>query len=256
MNTPNHFSEYYKKITDSELLNILDNTKDYQPAAIEAAKKELANRNLPDEQIREEKRLLLFKQLEKVKEKEKRKIVETKIKEAGYTFLDTINPIQTGIDRTEKNIRVIVIVFGGIFLYELIKDFRTHVFYLSRFFSSAFDSSMYLLPLILLLVAEIMFWKRKRSGWTLLMAYLVYSATGVFWMLLQPITWSSSGFLDKLIPRPSPTTYILQLLFLGATIFVLCKPNIREVFSVDQRRMSITIGVAVVITFTLIFMIS
>ena len=254
MSKSNKFSEYYKKITNLELLGILDKPADYEPAAIEAAKQELANRNLSREQIYEARHLILTKQLEKEKAKEKVKAVENKIKEAGHTFFDTINPIQTGINSTEKNIRVIVIVFGGIFLYQLIKDFREHIFYLKRFFSSPFDSSMYLLPLILLLVAVIMFWKRKRSGWILLLSYLVFSIIGVIWILLQPFTWSSGGFLDKLIPRPSPTTYFLQLLFLGATIFALCKPNIREVFVVDKRRMNVTIGVSTVVTFILIYM--
>jgi hypothetical protein len=254
--TPNNFSEYYKKITNSELLSILDNPKDYQPTAIEAAKNELASRNLSGPQIREARQLLIAKQLQKEKAKEKVKAVENKIKEAGHTLLDTINPIQTGIDATEKNIRLLVIVFGGIFLYELVNDFRTHIFYLSRFFKHPFESSMLLLPLMLLLAAVIMFWKRKRSGWILLMAYLVFSAIGVLWILIQPYTWNSSGLLGNLIPRPSPTTYIFQVLFLGGTIFVLCKPKIREVFSIDQSRMNTTIGVAVVITFILIFMIS
>ena len=38
MSSSNQFSAYYKTITATELLAILDNPGDYQPAAIEAAK--------------------------------------------------------------------------------------------------------------------------------------------------------------------------------------------------------------------------
>jgi hypothetical protein len=49
----NPFSEQYKKLSNPELLEILDSPDDYQSLAIEAAKLELANRNLLPEQINE-----------------------------------------------------------------------------------------------------------------------------------------------------------------------------------------------------------
>src|SRR5687768_378047 len=120
MVTSNNFNEYYKKISDTELLSILDNPGDYQPIAVEAAKQELASRQLTDIEIREARLPLLAKQAQKKKEKERIKIVETRLKNAGNSFIDTIDPIQPGIPSIEKIIRVIVIVFGGIFLYQLI----------------------------------------------------------------------------------------------------------------------------------------
>src|SRR5688572_19076447 len=129
MVTSNNFNEYYKKISDSALLSILDNPEEYQPVALEAAKKEFANRQLTDLEIQEARHPLLTKQAQKEKEIERIKAVETKIKNVGYAFFDTINPIQSEIPATEKTIRLIVIVFGGLFLYQLINDFRTHVAY-------------------------------------------------------------------------------------------------------------------------------
>src|SRR6478672_736347 len=121
MSIPNNFSEYYKTISDTELLNILDNSNDYQPSAVEAAKQEFANRQLTESEIQQARQPLIAKREQKDKEREKVKAVETKIKTAGQTFIDTINPIQSGIPSTEKIIRFIVIVFGGMLLYQFIK---------------------------------------------------------------------------------------------------------------------------------------
>lgn len=258
MATSNNFSDYYKTIKDTELLSILDNPGDYQPLAVEAAKEEFANRQLSNTEIQEARQPFVAKQAQKEKELEKAKAVENKIKAAGQTFIDTINPIQSDIPPTEKIIRFIVIVFGGIFLYQFFKDFRTHLAYLKDIPRFPLESSLYLLPLILLPVATFTFWKRKTLGWTLLTIFLIYSIVGATWLLFQSFNWKPSGFagLDNLFPRPSPITYILQLLFLVGTLYVLCKTQIREVFSVDKQRMVATISITGVVTFFLMFAIS
>jgi hypothetical protein len=258
MATSNDFIEYYKTISDTELLSILDNPQDYQALAIEAAKEEFANRQLSDTEIQEARQPLLAKQLQKEKEREKVKAVETKIKSAGHTFIDTINPIQSGIPSTEKTIRLIVIIFGAIFLYQFITDFRTNLAYIKDIPRFPFESIIILLPQVLLLIATITFGKRKTLGWTLLTVFLTFSAVGAMWLLFQSFNWKPSGFggLDNLFPRPSPTTYIIQLIFLIGTMYVVCKTNIREVFSIDKQKMAATIGITGLVTFVLMFAIS
>jgi len=258
MATSNNFSEYYKTISATELLSILDNPDDYQALAVEAARVEFSNRQLSDTEIQEARQPLIAKQIQKEKEWEKIKAVETKIKTARHTFIDTINPIQSGTPSTEKTIRLIVIIFGGIFLYQFIKNFRTHLAYVKDIPRFPFESIIYLLPQILLPVATIAFWKRKTFGWILLSVFLTFSAVGAMWLLFQSFNWKPSGFggLDNLFPRPSPTSYVIQVLFLIGTLYVLCKTNIREVFSIDKQKMAATIGIAGLGTFVLMFAIS
>ena len=121
-----------------------------------------------------------------------------------------------------------------------------------------FESIIILLPQILLLIATIAFWKRKPFGWVLLTIFLTFSAVAAMWLLFQSFNWKPSGFagLDSLFPRPSPTIYIIQLLFLVGTIYVLSKTNIREVYSIDKQRMAATIGITGFVTFVLMFAIS
>ena len=258
MATSNNFGEYYKRISNTELLSLLENPADYQPLAVEAAKQEFANRQLSDTEIQEARQPLIVKQKQKEKERKKIKAVETKIKGAGLIFIDTINPIQSGIPSTEKTIRFIVIIFGGIFLYNFIAEFKTNLAYIKDIPRAPFESTIILLPQILLPVAIIAFWKRKAFGWTLLTIFLTYSAVAAMWLLFQAFNWKPSGFagLDNLFPRPSPTTHIIQLLFLVGTIYVLSNTNIREVYFIDKQKMAVVIGMTAVVTFFLLFAIS
>ena len=45
------FVEYYKTISNKELLSFLENAADYQPIAMESAKNEFANRQLSETEI-------------------------------------------------------------------------------------------------------------------------------------------------------------------------------------------------------------
>jgi len=259
MATSMDFKEYYKTISNTELLSILDNTSDYQPSAIEAAKKEFSNRNLSEAEIQDARHPLLAIQEKKEKDREKIKAVETKIKAAGNTFIDTINPIQSGIPSTEKTIRLIVIIFGGIFIYQFIHDFRTHLAYLKDIPRFPTESIIYFLPQVLLPIAIFIFWKRKTIGWTLLTIFLTFSAVSAAMLIFQSLNWRSSGNtggytgLDNLFPRPDPAPYFIQLLFLIGTLYVLCKTNIREVYSVDKQKMAATIGLTGLVTLVSMF---
>jgi hypothetical protein len=255
MSTSNDFSEYYKTISHTELLNILDNVNDYQPSAVEAARQEFLSRQLSETEIQQARQPLIIKREQKNKEREKVKAVETKIKTAGQTFIDTINPIQSGIPTKEKTIRLIVIVFGGMFLYQFVKYYRDYWAFIEDIPRFPLASILYLLPQIVLPIATIAFWKRKTFGWILLMVFLSFSAVGCLLLLYQSLTWKATGLvgLDNLFSRPSPTTYIPQLLFLAGTMYVLCRQSIRDVFSIDKQKMMATMIVTGLVTFILMF---
>ncbi len=257
MRTSNNFSEYYKTISDTELLNILDNPANYQPLAVEAAKEEFANRQLSDTETQEARQPLVAKQAQKEKDREKVKAVETKIKAAGHTFIDTINPIQSGIPSTEKTIRLIVIIFGGLFLYQIISDLKMLTLMLkdiTRFDTSSF---FYFLPIVIIPTATILFWRQKTLGWILLVFFLTYSAVGILWMFIKSLSRNSSGLtaFDNLFPTPSLIAYIIQLLFFGSILYVLCKPNIKDRFKIEPQKMIVTIVISGLLTFFLIFVI-
>jgi hypothetical protein len=254
MGISNNFSEYYKTISNAELIGILEKPAGYQDTAIEAAKKELLERNLSAEEIKEARQVLFEKHIQKIKQREKVKDVEDKIKKTGQTLFDSINPFHPGISSTEKNIRIIVIAFGVLFLYE----FKTILFYIKYIPGSPLESSSYLLPHLLLPIATLMFWKRKRIGWILLAAFVVFAIVITLAALIQSFLWEPSGIaaFDNLFPRPSPTSFITQLILFIWTLYALCKTNIREAFSIDNQKMYASMIISGLVTLILMYVVN
>ncbi|HRG25448.1 MAG TPA: hypothetical protein PLL23_13680 [Chitinophagaceae bacterium] len=253
MSSSNHFSDYYKTITATELLAILNNPGDYQPSAIEAAKAELESRQLSETALQEARQPLVEKVQRKEAERKKIKAVEEKLKIAGTGFFEAINPIQQGIPSTEKMIRRITIVFGVIFLYQLISDFREHIAYIKDFSSYPFLTVLYFFSLVLLPVALLFFWKRKMLGWILLTIYLSFTVVTVLWFMFLTFTrkHSAYGVFENFYQTPPLTVFIIQLLFFVATLYVMCRKNIREVYSITDQKMMATISITALISFFL-----
>jgi len=240
------FIEYYKTLTSADLLEILANRKDYQDSAIEAAQQEIDERNLSGNELEEAKQILHDKNAQKEKQIQKVKAVENKIKNAGNTFIDTINPIQPQTPATDKIIKVIALVYGGIFLFTIINE--------SRFIAANFKqlprypilSLSYLAPLFLIPIAVFLFFKRKTAGWIVLTVFVSYTTTGVLWIFIHSLTRYSerSTRIDSLFPAPSPMTYFVQLAFLIGTLYMLCKKDIRDIFKINKQRTVSTIAIS------------
>jgi hypothetical protein len=255
MPTPHDFTTYYKTISNTELLGILENSNDYQPEAIEAARRELINRELTDAELTEAKKPLLETKAHKEKQQEKIKAIEDKVRTAGAGFIETLNPIQSGIQSSEKIIRFIVLVFGLLFLYQFIRDrylILSSIKELSRF---PIESLLYLFPLLLMAIAVIFFWKRKPIGWILLAIFLSFSFVAAAWLFIHAILWEPTGnsFIDTFTKPPPVFAQVIQLIFFSGIIYAISKKNIRELFSITEGTMLATIIISGVLTFFIIY---
>jgi len=255
MTAANDFEKYYKTINNTELLNILENINDYQPSAVEAARKELLARQLSDSEIKEAKEPLVIKQIQKEKQKEKVKAFENKIKTTGYSLIETLNPIQSGIPSTERTIRFIVTAFGVLFLYSFIKDFRMHIAYIKDLSRFPYESILYLLPLVFLPVSVFIFWRRMSIGWTLLTIYVTFSIVATLWTLIRSLLWRPSGnaIFDVLVPKPPVLALIIQLIFFIGALYAICKKDVRNVFLVSENKMIGTISIIGVLSFFIVY---
>ena len=252
------FTEYYKTISNTELLSILENPGDYQPEAIEAAKKEFSDRQLSEAEITEAREPTLAKRSQKEKQREKIRSIETKVRTTGINLIETLNPIQSGIQTSEKIIRYIVVIFGIFLLYQLFSDRYLIIESIKEVTRFPTASLIYLIPLLLSLVAIITFWKRKQIGWILLTIFLTFSFVAVVWVLVQTILRQSSGnsFTDNFISPPAVTPQVIQFVFFTGILYVVSKKNIREVFSVSEDKMLATIIITGLFTSFLIYGIS
>jgi hypothetical protein len=239
----NTYSEYYKTITNSDLLEIIQNPSYYQPLALEAARMELANRELSETEVTQAREEVFQREQKKRIQKQNIESLQNKVKIAGITILDTLDPIQRSPITSDKIIRVVSFTYGAIFLLQVITDFNLVISYISEIPSSPIVSLSYLIPLFLIPIAAYNFYKRKGIGWTLLTIFVTFSAVFGFSLLYQSIQWKGYEFaaLNDLFPRPSPTTITLQITFLLATAYVLCRKDIRYKFQVGRQELLSTI---------------
>jgi hypothetical protein len=248
---PNEFSEYFKTVSNAELLRIIENPENYQTNAVDTAKMEYADRNLSEMELEEARNILNEEKKVKEEKKEKRRDIENKAKSVAIDISETIMPTRISTFSTGKIINVISLTFGVIFIYRLIIDLRGIHYYFYKFSLGIF---WYVEPLLILSLAIFFFWQRVRIGWILLMFFVIYSfiseVSMIYWYLK-----TRGNAISRFLPRVSPEGLIIQSVFLMSTILVLCRRDIREVFKIDRRRMINTIIISGVLAIILMIFI-
>jgi hypothetical protein len=250
MSEVNQFSERYKSLSNSELMEILERKNDYQPLAVKSAQIELNNRQLTGEQFAWAKWEFESRQKEEISKGENASAIEDKIKTIGLSILSSLNPIQAQTPTTNKLINIICIVFSCLFIYKTGKNFDTIKFLLEESTDFDLSSFLYLLPIVLLPVSVILFWLKKRLGWFLLSVYLASTVVGAIFTIYFELKWNSNdtpGF-HTLVPPMTPLVHVFTFLFYGGMLWVTCKENIREVYFISKRTMLITMVMVVGLT--------
>ncbi len=245
------FTEKYTTYSNTDLLKIIDSPDDYQPLAVETAKTIFASRQLSDKDIE-----IATAELDALKQKkeekdQKKKALENKVKNIAASVLSTVNPIQAETPNSDKIIKIVSIVFGGLFLFQLYQEYEMISFMFTD--SGAkwdFSVVLYFLPLLIFPTATILFFKRKKIGWSLIASFLSYSAVGYIGLFIFTVNSEPSNFpvLDNIFPQTSPSTHIVNSLFFAGILWAICKEEIREIYTVDKKYMFRTIGVIATIT--------
>lgn len=243
----NEFTERYKQETNTELLRIIEKSDDYQPLAVEVAKTELDSRNLTVSELNSAKEEL---RLERQDSEQKEQKKQERINKVRNIAIDNLNPIQESPIKTDRLINLISILFGGIALYQIIKEFGMLKFMFSGQGEWDFSMVLYFLPLVMIPTASILFWLRKKFGWILLNFYLCFSAVNSISLILM--TWNmkptGNAALDSLFPVTSPIVYIMTSLFFIGTLWLINKQDLKVKFRIDKKTMIGTIVFSVAIS--------
>lgn len=242
----NQFTKLYKTFSDSELLKITRSPDDYQPDAVDAARKEIDARQLTDEELKTAETELEKEEQEKRQKKEKRKAVENKIK----GFANSLNPINEEKPTTERQILLLTVVFGFKSVYRLYSGLDLIDY---MFFSQASEwnglTFFYVLLVFLLPVSIVLYWLRKPIGWIGLTAFLSYSTLESIGAIIGYVLYEPSGIpaLDRISPTFQPVTQIAALALFAGSIWLLTKPDMRMAYSINTMTAITTIVLSVVI---------
>jgi hypothetical protein len=246
----NPFSQYYKTVSDSELLSILENTEDYQEAAVEAAREELQSRQLPPAQLESLKTQLLEKKEAAELARKKKEDVRQAIKDGSLSVLESLNPIHAELPSAEKILRYIIILWGIFTLISLITDYGLELDALKQFPFHPFLNSLILFPYIILPVSLFYLCKREPLGWTLFVIFLTFSFLSSLLNFGYALTWKPSGikWMDDVF-KPSLFRPIRQLLMVGGTFYAMCRLQMKELFLIEDKKMWITVGTTAALCF-------
>ncbi len=237
---PNPFTETYRSFTTIDLLEILQQPDLYQQAATEAAREEIAQRKLSDEQLSAAQSELEQREAElNARAREKSKIKDAVV-EFGVSVVRDITPSQEDLD-TNKKIRVICYALSAIAIYDAYKLVLT-IIRLSRY-SRFFDVLSYLpIPILLLLAIGIYhFWHKRKMGWILLMIFATYTALGAVVAFLSDLLMGLGGdaYL-RLFPKHTLLYFLISILYIALMIY-LNRADIRDTFQIDKRTSNKTI---------------
>jgi hypothetical protein len=155
----------------------------------------------------------------------------------------------------EKLIQRIGILLILTFLFEVIRSFQMfEVVLLSLEEEFKFNLVLSVFVTLLLPVAGVLMWYKKKLGWTLAAVYLLITVAGAVWfMFIEFITPEpEDGFITSIAPVDNTSGNLFSILFNGAILYLLFKKSIRDVLQIDQKTIN-TVGViSAVILFILI----
>ena len=244
------FTQHYKNLSNYELIKILSESDKYNPEAIETANLELNSRNLNPEEISDYQELISSKQWENSKLNKQKKQIEKAVFKAGDSFVKNLDPIQKGPVTIERYIYSILIIFAGLSIYTIYKEYDFLQFLI---FSGdmGWDLSMldYFMPILLLPIATIAFFMRKKIGWILLVMFSTYTIVSVMVILIFELNNHPSNItaLEALFPSVNPLNYVPPILFYAAILWVLLKHELMPIFSSSIKTGIITISATIII---------
>jgi len=228
-------AELYKNMSNADLLEVLQHPAHYQPAALSIAKAEFNSRQLSEKNIHEATEVLLNKNLKTALQNERIAAATNKIADAGNTFYDTINPIRATAPTAEKLIRFIGLVFSGLFIFNIKVNFDLFSSIIGGGSHESFGYTIYIFPLVVELIAIVLFWLKKRSGWMLLAIFCSYSLIGILEELFYSLTYQPSKNSFIHFETPSPMAYIVAGLFFGGTIAVMLRQDIKLIYRINKK---------------------
>jgi hypothetical protein len=156
------FTELYKQLADIELLRIIEASKDYDPVAVVAAKKEIASRNLSSEELN----VLKSQNEAKKQHSAQRRNNIRKAKNSASQMLQSVNPVNTKDPGNDQEINIVSFFLAALAAYQFFVHFDILRF---MFFEDTngldFSTLVFLFQVIVLPLGVYIFWRRKKSAW-------------------------------------------------------------------------------------------
>lgn len=250
------FEERFQKLSNLELIQILNHSGDYQDEAVACATMLLDSRKLSDEEKRTIREELVILEKEK-KSKEKKSSVTTK-KDMLFDadILDVEGSDHNPYEFNRVLVIIIIALLGPLSLYSLVVQI---VFMFNEFSTMPieykFAEVRYLFQLFIVPAATLLFWFRKKMGWAAVFMVFWYNflSSSIQVIVLWEYIFTDARDNNLFYFAPSYfTVYAVIPISLAATVFMLRK-SFLSYFGVSRRLAWLLFALVPVIV---IFMIS
>ena len=225
--------EKYKDYTNKRLIEIVIKSEDYQPEAVETAKIILSNRDVSSSEHKEVREAIEAEEQRQKSQEKKQLETEKKVFNFFKNLSNKINPFDKTEPTSIKILNLALLVYG----YLLLEQFYYSFSFLIRSLVN-FDLILLLIifEVIYILLTIYFFFKRKKIGWMMLVAWISYTAvsyiaTIIYTLNLSPAVIESFNRDDY---KPNYLRLVFNLLFYIGSIVVLTLKNIRTLFSISK----------------------
>jgi hypothetical protein len=230
----NQYSEIYRKVATSKLLEIIENEKDYQSLAFETAKIELENRQLNTQDLENIKNEVKLKNIEKQNIEKKAKENRKEVVSKAFKFIDYVDPLVK--KSPDKSIKILVVLLSIIAIFKSVLNASNIKDVFQNDDISGLLLDLDILEIFYLPITIFLLWKRLLIGWKMLFLWLCYHIimTGVltyFAFQFQDIT----GLLANFITTPSLSTCIMLFVFYGGIFYFINKQTTKCLFNTNEE---------------------
>lgn len=252
--------EKYKDYTNKRLVEIVIKSEDYQPEAVETAKIILSNRDISNSVLKEVREAIeAEEQTQKLQEKRQLEI-EKKAFNFFKNLINKINPFDKTEPTSVKIVNIALLVFGYLLLEQFYYSFRFLIMVLKP--PIHFDIALFpiIFEVIYLPLTLYFFFKRKKIGWIMLVAWISYNAVSYIAIIIYTLNLSPADVEPFIWEdyKPNYLHLVLYLLFYLGSVVVLSFKKIRALFSISKFNMTLSIStgsLAVLIVMASIYLI-
>jgi hypothetical protein len=240
----NRFSELYKEYSLSELLEILADSEDFQPEAVQAAKAELELRNADPELLAEARLHVNNKRAIRIEKIKKQEALTNSMKEHGKGILHSLNPANN--DSVGLRIRITAFLLILLLCHYFNRDYNAMI-NVSYLYDNDLTGAIFLIaPYFFAPVGIFYFWRKQKFGWSIIAIWLAYYAASSSIFLYADFYFRSQ--YPEFAPMPDMVSNTLKTAIPAGLLAYINTSGIIAAFRISEKRQIASIVTTVLLT--------
>jgi hypothetical protein len=230
----NPFADKYKTLPTAKLLEIIENSHNYQALAVDAAKQELTGRTDVEIAQQEFKETTSQTQQQEELNQKKRQLIQDK----ASTIFEYADPFTN--KTPEKSIVILCVVLSILFLYKAVTSISFLILMFSDIAEADYSTYWFFIEFFYLPVNIYFLWKKNKTGWYMFLIWLIYQIIiDITYLYMTSQLPDVDSSFTQIIELPSASSYIFKLLIHLAFVYFMLKASIRNLFQIENEKQEI-----------------